>query len=198
MTDGLRSRSHFHSSPPLSPTCTETDLPMDIDKSFGSNMSISGGEQFECSPCRIPSFNSSFNSSFGELTSTAPNGYLSPASPAPRSKLVPRRPALSPIQTNRQSYGPLPSFALPKRAMTSTAQSFSLDERPASGGFGNAEKTAMPPPAVPERRMLKARSPLPNGWSTSQEEKENGSSSKSSLFGGSDVGFGPQPSGLPH
>lgn len=196
MTDGLRSR--FHSSPPLSPTCTDTDLPMDIDKSFGSNMSISGGEPFECSPCRIPNFNSSFNSSFGESTNAAPNGYLSPASPAPRSKLQPRRPALSPIQTNRQSYGPLPSFALPKRAITSTAQSFSLGERPASETFGNAEKAAMPPPAIPERRMLKARSPLPNGWSTSQEDRENASDSKSSLFGGSDVGCQSQSSSYPN
>jgi hypothetical protein len=74
--------------------------------------------------------------------------------------------------------------------MTTAIQPFSLGELSSSSSFAKAEKAAMPPPAVPERRMLKARSPLPNGWSTSQEDKENANSSKSSLFGGLDVSVG--------
>lgn len=188
LADGLRPR--LHSSPPPSPTCTETDVPMDIDKSFGSNMSISGGEPFECSPYRTTSFNGSFTSSFtSSFGDSAPsqNGYLSPASPAPRAKLVPRRPALSPLQTNRQSYG-LPSFALPKRAMTTEIQPFSLGAQSKVDTFGMAASSTMPPPAVPEKRMLKARSPLPKGWSMAAEDKENGSRSGSSLFGDMEVG----------
>lgn len=185
MTDGLRSR--LPSSAPPSPTGTETDLPMDIDKSFGSHMSISGEEPFECSPCQMNTATSSFSSDLGRPA----NAFLSPASPAPRSKAIPRRPVLSPLQSNLQSHGQMPSFAVPKRAFTADVQPFTLGARAMSGPFGS--KDNMPPPAVPERRVFKPRSPLPLDWSMSSEDKENSlgiaksPSPKTSSFGPSSM-----------
>lgn len=160
----------FPSSPP-SPTGTDTDFPIEVDRSFNSSMTISDEGMSVHSPnpsSQLPRFAEKF-SPVRSNVSMSTNGFLSPVPAPPIFKGRPVRPALSPIQQTRGGQHTAPAFPTAKRAFGSE---WSSNAPMAPFMAISKSKGMMAPPAVPEGRALKARPALPADWAVNGE-KEN-------------------------
>jgi M-phase inducer tyrosine phosphatase len=158
----------FPSSPP-SPTGTDTDFPIDVDRSFNSSMTISDEGMSVHSPTpssQLPRFAEKFSPVRSNIST---NGFLSPVPAPPIFKGRPIRPALSPIQQTRGGQHTAPAFPTTKRAFGSE---WSSNAPRAPFMAISKSKGMMAPPAVPEGRALKARPALPADWAVAGD-KEN-------------------------
>jgi M-phase inducer tyrosine phosphatase len=161
----------FPSSPP-SPTGTDTDFPIEVDRSFNSSMTISDEGMSVTSP--TPTGQTSlFSGKFSPVRSKismSTDGFLSPAPAGPIFKGRPVRPVLSPIQQTRGPQHTAPAFHSTKRAFGSE---WSSNAPKAPAGFLSKSKGMMAPPAIPEGKAGKSRSPLPSGWCVPKQSQEN-------------------------
>jgi len=161
----------FPSSPP-SPTGTDTEFPIEVDRSFNSSMTISDEGMSVTSP--TPGGQTSlFAEKFSPVRSRismSTCGFLSPAPPGPIFKGRPIRPDLSPIQQQRGPQHTAPAFHSTKRAFGSE---WSSNAPRVPAGFMSKNKGMMAPPALPEAKAGKSRSPLPSGWAVSKQNQEN-------------------------
>ncbi len=92
------------SSPVPSPTHTETDLPIDVDQSFNSSMSISDASYLSPTPAMLKS----------KLLPGISNSHDSLLSPSEGMLLKPRRPDPVPIQArSERMFGAILSSNVP-------------------------------------------------------------------------------------
>jgi M-phase inducer tyrosine phosphatase len=143
------------SSPPPSPTRTDTDFPLDVDQSFNSSMSF---------PNDSPSL---FASPTQKGSSTYPgNDFLSPTPAFGK----PRRPDPVPLQRNTSgdlTMRPLGSARMFGRELSSNV---AVQRASGTGTATNKGKGMMLPPAVPDGKLPKPRGGIPMQWTSSNEE----------------------------
>ncbi|KIR28057.1 hypothetical protein I309_03054 [Cryptococcus deuterogattii LA55] len=156
-------------SEPPSPTKTETDLPIDVNQSFNSSLSLSDSPYFSPTP----------SMTLG-TKSTGSSSMLSAAPPAFSLKYKRNEPAPTQVRP------PLRSKSTTETTFSSgqlgRGRSFGMDitnsTLPQSNSSIRNSKGKMLPPAVPDGRMLKANASVPMQWTSSNEEL--GESSKES------------------
>lgn len=159
-------------SEPPSPTKTETDLPIDVNQSFNSSLSLSDSPYFSPTP----------SMTLG-TKSTGSSSMLSAAPPAFSLKYKRNEPAPTQVRP------PLRSKSTTETTFSSgqlgRGRSFGMDitnsTLPQSNSSIRNSKGKMLPPAVPDGRMLKANASVPMQWTSSNEELGE-SSKKSSLL----------------
>lgn len=135
------------SSPAPSPTLTETDLPIDVDQSFNSSMSISDASYLSPTPCML-------RGKASPPRSHSHDDYLSPPT---GMMFKPRRPDPVPIQSKSERlFGNVLSTNLVASGRGSTF------EAPSEKGKG-----MMLPPAVPSKNVKR---PAPMQWTASNDE----------------------------
>ncbi|WVQ79118.1 hypothetical protein IAT38_001213 [Cryptococcus sp. DSM 104549] len=187
--------THFSSSPlmdsfpsprfsdPPSPTKTETDLPIEVDQSFNSSMSLGDtSPYFSPTPAMLTSKPSASASAASSLLSPTPPPAFSLKPRRPDPVPVQVRPRPSPSRSKSTSEAVLGSRALGQGRSFGRELSINAAPRPAGmmamksgagkGGFG---VNRMLPPAVPEGKALKARGSVPMQWTSSNEELGDGS-----------------------
>lgn len=160
-------------SEPPSPTKTETDLPIDVDQSFNSSLSLNDSPYFSPTPSMAVGAKSAGSSS---MLSAAP----------PSFSLKCKRPEAAPTQVKPPLQSKSTTETTLGSGQLSRGRSFGMDitnnvlHQPDSNIRNNKGK--MLPPAVPEARMLKANASVPMQWTSSNEELGE-CSKNSSLFG---------------
>ncbi len=160
------------SSPAPSPTRTENELPIDVDQSFNSSMSLSGGP---------PSLSPSLLFSTGYPVSPLVNTYDGFLSPTPAFGIKPRRPDPVPIQSKHSR--------LPSRDQVKPLEGLGVRQLGSGRVFGReispnamqrstepakrkASKGMMLPPSIPDTKSFvpKHRGGIPMQWTSSNEE----------------------------
>ncbi|WVR03824.1 hypothetical protein IAU60_000820 [Kwoniella sp. DSM 27419] len=160
-------------SPVPSPTQTDTDLPIEVDQSFNSSLSL--GDDSPCfSPCPVMSKMADMS----PLRSKSSTSYLSPS---PLFGLKPRRPDPVPLQRGLPSPTKTLSVDLEETLKPMSRPlgqrtfgreiSANIMQRSAGPATAKAMKGKMLPPLMPEGKVgVKVRGGIPMQWTSSNEE----------------------------